>query len=397
MIVGVPSETRPDERRVALTPHAVQELINGDGSVIVERSAGERAGYGDDAYQQAGAKLVENAARVFDAAQVICQVRTYGANPQFGDNNLAMLTDSHIVIGHCDPLGDQATIERLAQTGATSMALELVPRITRAQAMDVLSSQSNIAGYKAVLVAASELPRMMPMMMTAAGTITPARAFIIGAGVAGLQAIATARRLGAVVTAFDVRPAVKEQVESLGATFLEIEMDTADAEDKGGYAKAMADDAIDRQRKQMGDKVADSDIVITTAAVPGRTAPVLVTTDMIRRMRTGSVIIDLAAERGGNCEPSKPDERVEESGVTVLGPTNLAATVPYHASQVYARNIIAYLGVLMDDSGTPQPASDDEIIKQTLLTQGGEIMHSRVRETFNMPALQTASAEGQAT
>jgi NAD(P) transhydrogenase subunit alpha len=291
-----------------------------------------------------------------------------------------------VIIGMADPLGAPEAVRELAARRVTAFALELIPRITRAQSMDVLSSMATISGYKAVLMAADTLPRMFPLLTTAAGTITPAHVLIVGAGVAGLQAIATARKLGAVVEAYDVRPAVKEQVQSLGAKFVELQLETSQAEDKGGYAKAQDETFYRRQREAMTRVVAANDVVITTAVVPGKKAPVLITADMVRAMAPGSVVVDLAAERGGNCELTRPDEAVVERGVTVLGPTNLPSTVPYHASQMYAKNISTFLLHLIKDGGVkPDPA--DEIARDTLLTADGEVVNPRVRELLGLPGL----------
>jgi len=394
MNIGVVSETMPGERRVAITPASTGMLIKAGRSVLVQSGAGIEAGFTDAAYEHAGARILNDRAEVFREADVIAQVRTYPANEQHGGDDLKLLRDGHIVLGFMEPLTEQEPIDKLAETNATGFALELMPRITRAQSMDVLSSQANIGGYKAALLAAHHLPKLFPMMMTAAGTITPARVFVIGAGVAGLQAIATARRLGAVVHAYDIRPAVKEQVESLGATFLEIRMDVTGAEEQGGYAKELSEDALDAQKQQMSDAVAEADVVITTAAVPGREAPKLVTEPMVRRMKPGSVIVDLAAERGGNCELTRPDEDVVEHGVTIIGPSNLPASVPRDASRMYARNVAAFLNHLIDDNGSAQLDSDDEIIVGTMLVRDGAIVHEKAREVFGLEPLQTTSATG---
>ena len=295
-------------------------------------------------------------------------------------------------MGMADPLGEPRAVRELADRGITAFSMELMPRITRAQSMDVLSSQATVAGYKAVLIAAERHPRMFPMLMTAAGTILPARVFVVGGGVAGLQAIATARRQGAKVEAYDVRPAVKEQVESLGAKFVELDLETGDAEDTGGYARAQDDSFYQRQREEMAKVVAVSDVVITTAAIPGRQAPVLITTDMVAGMPDGSVIVDLAAERGGNVEPSRPDEWVTVHGVTVFGPTNLPSSTPYHASQMYAKNITTFL-LHMVKEGELDLDMDDEITRDTLLARQGEVVNTRVRELLDLGP--QASEEGK--
>jgi H+-translocating NAD(P) transhydrogenase subunit alpha len=377
MKAGVPRETYPDERRVALVPGVLAPLAKAGIETLVEAGAGERAGFSDDAYRDKGAQVVSRA-DVFSQADVILQVRGLGTNPDAGRADLPMLRRGQTVIALLDPLASPDTAGELAGTGVTAFSMELMPRITRAQSMDVLSSQANIAGYKAVLIAAEHLPRMFPMMMTAAGTMAPARVFVLGAGVAGLQAIATAKRLGALVEAYDVRAAVKEQVESVGAKFVELPLDTAAAEGTGGYAAAQDESFLRRQRETLTRVVAGADVVITTAAIPGKKSPMLITRDMVEGMQRGSVIVDLAAERGGNCEVTRPDQMVEVNGVTVLGPTNLAGTVPYHASQMYAKNITTFLLHLVKD-GQLRVDPEDEITRETLVTKDGEIVHERVR------------------
>ena len=379
MVVGIPAETFPGERRVATVPTVLPVLIKAGLDILLEPGAGAAAGFPDSSYVDKGAVLATDRAHVLAAADVVLQVRALGANPDAGRADLERLRTGQVVIGLSDPLGEPASARELAARGVTAFSMELIPRITRAQSMDALSSMATIAGYKAVLVAAETLPRMFPMMMTAAGTVTPARVFVVGAGVAGLQAIASARRLGAKVEAYDVRPAVKEQVESLGASFVDLPLDTAESEDAGGYAKAQDETFYARQREMMGRVVAGSDVVITTALIPGRPAPVLVTDEMVAGMTPGSVVVDLAAERGGNVEPSRPDEVVTAHGVTVLGPTNLPSTVPYHASQMYARNVSALLLHLVQD-GSITLDLDDDITAGTLVSRGGEVVHPRVRE-----------------
>ncbi len=376
MILGIPKETYAGERRVALTPAVLPAFSKAGIQVLLESGAGEAAGFPDSVYTERGVRSADRA-EVFGSADAIAQVRAYGANPQTGAADLKDLRRGQVVIGFFDPLSAPARVREFAATGAAGFAMELMPRITRAQNMDALSSMATVAGYKAVLIAAERLPRMFPMLTTAAGTIAPARVFVIGAGVAGLQAIATARRLGAVVTAYDVRPAVKEQIESLGAKFVELPLDTAAAQDKGGYAQAQDEAFYRRQRELMAKAVAECDVVITTAAVPGRKAPVLIAAEMLAAMHPGSVIVDLAAERGGNCEVTQPDRVIVEDGVTVMGPTNLPASVPYHASQMYGKNVANFL-LLLNKAGMNLD-SEDEIIRETLLTRGGEIVNARVR------------------
>ena len=375
MRVGIPKETWPGEARVAVVPAAVPGLLKSGLEVAVEAGAGTAAGFTDDMYRAQGATLVSRS-DLFRSSDIVLQVRAVPADPP-------SLRSGQTVIGFADPLGAPEVIRSLAQTGVNLFSMELMPRITRAQSMDALSSMATIAGYKGVLLAATTLPRMFPMLMTAAGTISPARVFIMGAGVAGLQAISTARRLGAKVEAYDVRPAVKEQVQSLGAKFVELPLESADAEDKGGYAKAQDEAFYKRQREMMLKVVAVSDVVITTALIPGKPAPILLTTEMVEAMAPGSVVVDLAAERGGNCELTKPDEVVVHRGVTILGPSNAPALVPYHASQMYSKNITTFLAHLLGKDGAAQPAlpinPDDEITRETLLTRGGEVVHPRVR------------------
>ena len=386
MIVGVPREIFPGERRVALVPGVVPSLAKAGLEVVVEAGAGVEAGYSDAEYEAKGAKLVSSRGDVFGAADVIVQVLCYGANDRTGGADLPLFKHGQTLIGFLRPLGDVRTIQEIAATGVTTFSVELVPRITRAQNMDALSSMANIAGYKAVLIAADKLLRLFPMMTTAAGTITPSRVLVIGAGVAGLQAIATSRRLGAVVSAYDLRPVVKEQVQSLGGRFVELPIEAADAQDAGGYAKAQDESFYQRQRELLGKVIAESDVVITTAVVPGKKSPVLVTKEMVAGMSLGAVIVDLAAERGGNCELTRPDETIVAHGVTIVGSLNLAGTVPYHASQMYAKNLTNFLLHLTKD-GKLQLNLDDEITRSTLVTQGGEIVNPRVREFYELPAL----------
>lgn len=387
MIVGVAKEVFPGERRVALVPAILPSLTKAGLEVVIEAGAGMEAGYWDQAYRDKGARIAASREEVL-AADILLQVRTAGAAGGQAALNGARLKPGSVVIGMADPLGSPEAAQQAASTGVTLFALELLPRITRAQSMDVLSSMATIAGYRAVLLAATALPKMFPMMMTAAGTIRSAKVFVVGAGVAGLQAIASARRLGAIVSAYDVRPAVKEQVQSLGGKFLEIKMDVSQAEGKGGYAKEMDQAAIKKQQELMFGAVAESDVVITTAAVPGKRAPVLVTAEMVRKMSPGSVVVDLAAERGGNCELTRPGETVVDSGVTILGPANLPAEIPYHASQMYAKNIATFL-LNMVDGGQVKLDMDDEIIRETLVAQGGKIVHPRVAEALQSRRSQT--------
>ena len=385
MIVGTVKETFPGERRVALTPHVLHLLKKAGCEVIVESGAGESAGYPDAAYTEKGARIVASRAEVFQSADVVAQVRGYGANPEEGKGDVALLRKGQTLIATFEPLTALEQVKEVAATGATLFALELVPRITRAQSMDVLSSMATVAGYKAALLAANRLPKMMPMMMTAAGTVAPAKVFVIGAGVAGLQAIASTKRLGAQVEAYDLRPAVKEQVESLGAKFVEMEIEAGEAEDKGGYAKEMGEEFYRKQRELMARVVAENDVVITTAAVPGKKAPILITAEMVRGMATGSVIVDLAAERGGNCELTKPGEDVVEHGVTILGPVNLPATVPFHASQMFSKNVVTLL-LSMVKEGKLEFNFEDEVVVGTMATHAGEVTNTKIREAMGLAA-----------
>ncbi|MGH9569148.1 MAG: NAD(P) transhydrogenase subunit alpha [Candidatus Angelobacter sp.] len=386
MIIGVPKETYPGECRVALTPAVVPLLAKAGLEVVLEAGAGEQAGYPDAQYQEKGAKILPERGAVFAQSDIIVQVLCHGANDKTGASDLSLMRPGQVLVGFLRPLGSPDSVPQVAKTGVSSYAVELIPRTTRAQSMDALSSMASIAGYKAVTVVADELPRIFPMMTTAAGTIMPSRILVIGAGVAGLQAIATAKRLGAVVSAYDVRAAVKEQIQSLGGRFVELPLETAGTQDAGGYAKAQDEAFYARQRELLGNVIAESDAAITTAAVPGKKAPVLVTEAMVKRMPPGSVILDLAAERGGNCELTQPGERILVHGVTILGPINLASGVPYHASQMYAKNLTTFLQNLVKD-GKVRPPESDEIIRDTLLTQGGEVVNARVRESLGLPAL----------
>ncbi len=382
MKVGVPKETYPGEKRVALVPAAVPSLVKAKLEIVIESGAGDAAGFPDAQYHEKGADLTSNREQLFRSSDILLQVRGFSANPEQGAADLPLLHENQVVIALLDPLTAVQEVKKLADKKVTAFAMELIPRIARAQSMDVLSSMATIAGYKAVLLAADSLPKMFPMMMTAAGTIAPAHAFVIGAGVAGLQAIATARRLGAVVHAYDIRPAVKEQVESLGAKFVELELKADDAETKGGYAKAMDEEFYRRQREMMARVVAESDIVISTAAVPGKKAPVLLTADMIEKMKPGSVVVDLAAEQGGNCEVTKPGETIMKEGVTIIGPLNIPSMIPYHSSQMYAKNISNFLLHLVKKEGKLDLSRDDEIIRHTLVTRGGAMVHEEVRKVL---------------
>lgn len=387
MIVGVVKETFSGERRVALTPDVLPILAKSGIEVLVESGAGDSAGFPISEYTEKGAKIAADRAEVFRSADIVCQVRAYGANTVAGQSDLQMMRSGQVIIGLSEPLSDVEPIKKIAATGARLFALELIPRTTRGQAMDVLSSQATIAGYKAVTLAMDTLSKMFPMMMTAAGTIKPVKLFVIGAGVAGLQCIASAKKAGAIVQAFDVRPEVKEQIESLGAKFVEIEV--ADASGEGGYARELTEDEKKKQQALMADTIAHSDVVITTAAVPGKKAPILISAEVVHRMTAGSLIVDIAAERGGNCELTKPDETVVENGVIILGPTNMASTIPYHASQMFSKNVTNLLNLIVKD-GQLAIDMEDEIIVGTLETDGGEIIHPFAREIYLLPKLETA-------
>jgi NAD(P) transhydrogenase subunit alpha len=386
MKVAVVRETFPGERRVALIPDLIPALTKIGAQVLVEAGAGLAAGFTDADYQHKGAEIVADRAQAFAQADVVMQVRTLGTNPEAGRNDLGLLRKGLIVIGTCDPLGNPQAIKEIADHDVILFALELIPRITRAQSMDVLSSMATIAGYKAVLRAADSLPKMFPMLMTAAGTLKAAKVLVLGAGVAGLQAIATSRRLGAIVQAYDVRPAVKEQIESLGAKFVELRLDTSQTEDQGGYAKQLTEEQVRLQQEQLAHVIADCDVCISTAAIPGKTSPVLITANAVERMKPGSVIVDLAAERGGNCELTQADQTVVAHGVTIFGPTNLPAEVPQHASQMYAKNLVTFLQLLAK-KGELEIDLKDEVIRDTLATKDGQVQNQRLRDMLNLGPL----------
>ena len=388
LTVGIVCESAPGERRVAMTPGALSVLSKTQAELLLESGAGVPAGILDGEYAEKGVRIVSRS-EVFAAAEVILQVRSLGANPEAGRADLPLMRRGQTIVGFGEPLTSPDSMNALAERGVSFLSMELMPRITRAQSMDALSSMATIAGYKAALIAADSLPRMFPMLMTAAGTVAPARVLVIGAGVAGLQAIATARRLGAVVSGYDIRAAVREQIESLGARFVVLDMGeagSADAETKGGYAKAMGEDFYRRQREAMANVLAEQSVVITTAAVPGKQAPILITREMVSRMMPGSVIVDIAAERGGNCELTRPGEIVEQGGVAIHGPVNLPSSIPYHASQMYARNIATFLKHLVNKEGRLVLDQSDEIVRETLVTHAGEVVHARVRELMGLPA-----------
>jgi proton-translocating NAD(P)+ transhydrogenase subunit alpha len=393
--IGITKETRSGENRVAMTPANIEFWLKQDKGVsfLVEAGAGVKAGYEDKDYEAAGASLTTDRAAIFAQSEIVLQVQSFGSNQENSAQDLGHLRQGQVIAGMMDPLAAPEVANTLAPKGVTAFAMELVPRISRAQSMDVLSSMATLAGYKAVLMGASQSPRIMPMLMTAAGTLQPIRAFIMGAGVAGLQACATAKRLGAVVEAYDVRPAAREQIVSVGAKPIEFpELETEAAEDKGGYAKEQGEDFLRRQRELMTEVIAQQDLVITTAAVPGAKSPILVTTDMVKAMKPGSVIVDLAAERGGNCELTKQGEVVVVNGVTIMGPENLASTIPFHASQMYGKNMEVLLGHIIDEEGNLKLDFKDEIISGTVITHGGEVTHAMIRGKLGLPEIQKPEA-----
>jgi NAD(P) transhydrogenase subunit alpha len=384
MIIGVLKEHHPDEQRVSLVPAQVPKLLKSGHKVLIEQEAGLTSGYTDQEYQDKGASLLPRS-EILKQVEVLFLVRA-GANadPSF-INDVSNLNPGTLVIGMMDPYEPHEIFTEYAKKNIKAFSLELIPRITRAQSMDVLSSMANLAGYKAGLLAASALPKMFPMMMTAAGTVVPAKVFILGVGVAGLQAIATTKRLGAVVSAYDVRPAVKDQVLSLGAKFVEMPLETDSAEGSGGYAKAMDEEFYRKQRELLTGVLKETDVVITTAAIPGKKSPVLVTEEMVKAMPQGSVIVDLAVERGGNCELSKPGKTVIHHGVTIIGPVNLPATLGYHASQLYSKNIETFFYNLFTKEGELAIDREDEIIKTTLILNQGKAGNDDIAQRLGLP------------
>ena len=392
LTIGIPREADENERRVAIVPATVPALQKLGLRVTIESGAGVAAGFPDEMYSQRNAEVLESREAIFQQADIILHVRYLGASGDAGQQDVANVRRGQVLIGSCDPLSFPEPVMAVAEQGASAFSLELVPRITRAQSMDVLSSMATIAGYRSVLLAATAAPRMFPLLMTAAGTLKPAQVLVIGAGVAGLQAIATAKRLGAVVSGYDIRPAVREQVESLGGRFVELDVAAADTETSGGYAKEMDDDFYRRQQEAMKQVVSGCDVVITTAAIPGKQAPVLVTEEMVSAMAPGSVIVDLAAERGGNCEVTRTGETIDHQGVTVSGPVNLPSDVPVHASEMLSRNILTFLQGMIQEGALSIDLSD-EVLRDTLLTQDGEVVHSRIRELLDLPELTAATAE----
>ena len=389
MIIGIPSEIKAGEKRVAMSPANVQSLTDKSVKVLIQADAGGAAGYPDAEYTAAGATVTADRAEIFASADIILQVQSFGSNNDNSDGDLALLRSGQLVIGMMDPLASPQAAQAVAKTGATAIALELVPRISRAQSMDVLSSMATLAGYKAVLMGASAAPRIFPMLMTAAGTLQPARVLIMGVGVAGLQACATAKRLGAVVEAYDVRPAAREQILSVGAKPVELDLDTGESEGAGGYAKEQGEDFLRRQRELMTEVVAQQDIIITTAAIPGAKSPILVTEDMVKAMKPGAVIVDLAAERGGNCDLTKQGETVVAHDVTILGPENVPSDLAFHASQMLGKNMQTLLELIVDEAGNLNLDFNDEIVAGTVVAHEGEIPHPHMRKLLNLPELES--------
>ena len=389
MIIGIPSEIKAGEKRVAMSPANVQSLTDKSVKVLIQAGAGSAAGYPDAEYTGAGAQVTADRAELFASADIILQVQSFGSNNENSESDLALLRKGQLVVGMMDPLASPQAAQAVADKGATAIALELVPRISRAQSMDVLSSMATLAGYKAVLMGASAAPRIFPMLMTAAGTLQPARVLIMGVGVAGLQACATAKRLGALVEAYDVRPAAREQIISVGAKPVELDLDTGESEGAGGYAKEQGEDFLRRQRELMTEVVAQQDIIITTAAIPGAKSPILVTEDMVKAMKPGAVIVDLAAERGGNCDLTEQGKTVVAHDVTILGPENVPSDLAYHASQMLGKNMQTLLELIIDEEGNLNLDFNDEIVAGTVVAHQGEVPHPHMRKLLNLPELES--------
>ena len=390
MLIGAPREIASGERRVAIVPEVVPLLTRAGHRVVVERGAGQRAGFTDDAYKAVGADIIDTPEQIYSTAQMILKVQRPARAESSGEAELDMLTKGAVLIGLLQPSGDPALFQQLADREIIACSMELVPRTTRAQMMDALSSQSTVAGYKAVLLAANALQKFFPMLMTAAGTVRPARVLVIGAGVAGLQAIATARRIGAVVEAFDTRPVVKEQVQSLGATFVELDVHLEDAQDAGGYARELSDRHIKREKELIHKHAVQADVIITTALVPGKAAPVLVSAETVKAMRPGSVIVDLAGEQGGNCELTIPGETIVTHDVTIIAPLHISSELAYHASLMYAKNISA-LVALLAPKGELNLNFDDDIINAVCIVANGEVRHNATRLRLGMAPLATTT------
>jgi NAD(P) transhydrogenase subunit alpha len=390
VIIGITRELVAGENRVSLCPDNIQSLVVKGLEFLIEQNAGAQAGFSDEDYISVGAKVVSDRDELFAKSDVILQVQSFGSNTENADDDLKRLKAKQLVIGMMDPLAQPQAALQVASTGATAIALEMVPRISRAQSMDVLSSMATLAGYRSVLLGAEAAPRILPMLMTAAGTLQPARVLIMGVGVAGLQACATAKRLGAVVEAYDVRPAAREQIISVGATPVELDLPTESSEGAGGYAKKQSEEFLRMQREQMTEVVARQDIIITTAAIPGAKSPILVTEDMLKAMKTGSVVVDLAAERGGNCESTQMGKTVLAHGVTIVGPENLASDVAYHASQMYGKNIQTLLELILEE-GEINLDFEDEIVAGTVIAHAGEVPHPHMRKLLDLPSLENES------
>ena len=395
MIIGIPSEIKTGEKRVAMSPANVQSLTDKSVKVLVQKNAGSAAGYPDAEYNAAGATTIADRAEIFATADIILQVQSFGSNTENSDSDLALLRRGQLVIGMMDPLASPQAAKEVAATGASAIALELVPRISRAQSMDVLSSMATLAGYKSVLIGASASPRIFPMLMTAAGTLQPARVLIMGVGVAGLQACATAKRLGAVVEAYDVRPAAREQIISVGAKPVELDLDTGETEGAGGYAKEQGEDFLRRQRELMTEVVAQQDIIITTAAIPGAKSPILVTEEMVIAMKPGAVIVDLAAERGGNCDLTEQGKTIVAHDVIIVGPENVPSDLAYHASQMYGKNMQTLLELILDENGSLNLDLNDEIVAGTLVAHDGDVPHVHMRKLLGLTEIKVPTESEQ--
>ena len=395
MIIGIPSEIKTGEKRVAMSPANVQSLTDKSVKVLVQKNAGSAAGYPDAEYNAAGAATIANREEIFSTADIILQVQSFGSNTENSDSDLALLRRGQLVIGMMDPLASPQAAKTVAATGASAIALELVPRISRAQSMDVLSSMATLAGYKAVLIGASASPRIFPMLMTAAGTLQPARVLIMVVGVAGLQACATAKRLGAVVEAYDVRPAAREQIISVGAKPVELDLDTGETEGAGGYAKEQGEDFLRRQRELMNEVVAQQDIIITTAAIPGAKSPILVTEEMVIAMKPGAVIVDLAAERGGNCDLTEQGKTIVAHDVIIVGPENVPSDLAYHASQMYGKNMQTLLELILDEDGSLNLDLNDEIVAGTLVAHDGDVPHAHMRKLLGLTEVKVPTESEQ--
>jgi NAD(P) transhydrogenase subunit alpha len=382
MLIGVPREIASGERRVALVPEVISQLTRAGHRVVIQRDAGKRAGFTDDAYRAAGCDLADSAAEIYGSAQMILKVQRPARDEASGEAELDMLRPETVLVGLLQPSGDPSLFRQLAERRIIACSMELVPRTTRAQMMDALSSQSTVAGYKAVLIAANALQKFFPMLMTAAGTVRPAKVLVIGAGVAGLQAIATARRIGAVVEAFDTRPVVKEQVQSLGATFIELDVHQEDAQDAGGYAKELSKDHIKREKELIHKHALQADVIITTALVPGRRAPLLVEASTVAQMKPGSVIVDLAGEQGGNCELTVPGDTVVQHDVSIISPLHISSDLAFHASQMYSKNVAAFV-TLLAPKGELELNFKDDIIDAVVITANGEVRHAPTLQRLN--------------